>query len=88
MLVDAERSLRQARNEFTHWRYWAEDAKPFEIFFDGLISFRGEWGESALAREVTKRWPEWVDRAKASSIPSVLRQLATWQERWEEGAAR
>lgn len=85
LLIDAEVALRQARNEFTHWRYWGVDEKPFEVFFDGLLRFRTEWGLTAIPPAVSSEWPEWIHRARESRIPSVLERLDDWRTDWEEG---
>ncbi|MDE0101991.1 MAG: SIR2 family protein [Bryobacterales bacterium] len=83
LLVEAEDSLRQARDDFTHWHQWDEDRKPFEVFFDGLLGFRSVWGAASIDPLVSQRWPEWIDRARASRIPSVLQRLDGWREEWD-----
>lgn len=82
MLVAGEEALRQARDGFTNWRYWAEDDKPFEVFFDGLLQFRAQWGPMLVPAVVARQWAEWVARAKTSRIPSVLQKLDKWQDHW------
>ncbi len=86
MLVGGEEALRQARDRFTNWRYWAEDEKPFEVFFDGLLHFRAQWGPMMIPAVVAHQWEEWVARAKASRIPSVLQRLKKWQDDWSNAA--
>ena len=75
VLVGGQEALRQARDGFTNWRYWAEDEKPFEIFFEGLLQFRAQWGPMLIPAVVAHRLGL-AARNASSSLDAVARDLA------------